>query len=439
MLYRRGDVWWYKFRFAGRVFRESAKTHSKALARQAERKRHQNLEEALHGIRKRVAPVTFSTAAADWLKLKKPTLAARSYRIEEINIDRHLKPVIGSLLLIDITVDDIAEYQKHRLGEGAAAKTINLELGTLRALLRRHRLWANLQPDVKMLPVRDGVGKALSGDEEEKLLTACAASRSRALHPAVTLALHTGMRRGEIQSLTWGQVDLKGRWLTVGHSKTDAGRGRAIPLNESALKVLEAWAAHFPSREPGHFLFASERYGIAGNDQRPSVYATDPTKPIKSLKEAWESAKNRAGVRCRFHDLRHTTCTRMVERGVPLPVIASIFGWSTSTTVRMARRYGHIGRSAQEDAVALLDAPPWEARRQKTSQGYDANEGEGRLDQELATRKAPESMTGGTELGTHERSETQRSVDLVEKIGSSGWTRTNNPPVNSRMLYQLSY
>ena len=63
--------------------------------------------------------------------------------------------MIGSLHLIDITVDDIAEYQKHRLGEGAAAKTINLELGTLRALLRRHRLWANLQPDVKMLPVRD--------------------------------------------------------------------------------------------------------------------------------------------------------------------------------------------------------------------------------------------------------------------------------------------
>ena len=253
MLYRRGDVWWYKFRFAGRVFRESAKTHSKTLARQAERKRHQNLEEAIHGIRKRVAPVTFSTAAADWLKLKKPTLAARSYRIEEINIDRHLKPVIGSLLLIDITVDDIAEYQKHRLGEGAAAKTINLELGTLRALLRRHRLWANLQPDVKMLPVRDGVGKALSGDEEEKLLTACAASRSRALHPAVTLALHTGMRRGEIQSLTWGQVGLKGRWLTVGHSKTDAGRGARHPVERERTEGPRSLGGSFPKSGAGAF------------------------------------------------------------------------------------------------------------------------------------------------------------------------------------------
>jgi integrase len=90
--------------------------------------------------------------------------------------------------------------------------------------------------------------------------------------------------------------------------------------------------------------------------------------PIKSLKEAWESAKDRAKVRCRFHDLRHTACTRMVERGVPLPVIASLFAWSTGTTVRMARRYGHVGRLVQEDAVALLDARAWGARRRKALQ-----------------------------------------------------------------------
>ena len=70
MLYRRGDVWWYKFQFAGRVFRESATTTSKSLARRAERKRHQQLEEALHGIRKRTAPVTLAVASDDWLKLK---------------------------------------------------------------------------------------------------------------------------------------------------------------------------------------------------------------------------------------------------------------------------------------------------------------------------------------------------------------------------------
>ena len=124
------------------LFRESAKTASKALARQAERKRHQQLEEALHGIRRRTAPIMFAVAADDWLKLKKPTWAAKSYEVEERNLT-HLKPVFGSLLLIDITAEDIADYQKSGLKAGASPKTINLEVGTLRAILRRHRMWAS--------------------------------------------------------------------------------------------------------------------------------------------------------------------------------------------------------------------------------------------------------------------------------------------------------
>jgi integrase len=238
MLYRRGDVWWYKFRFAGRLFRESTKTASKSLARQAERKRHQQLEEAVHGIRKRTAPITFSTAADDWLKLKKPTWAPKSCEMEERNL-KHLKPAFGSLLLIDVGAEDIADYQKTRLKTGAAPKTINLEVGTLRAVLRRHRLWANMQPDVTMLTVREEVGISLSAEDEKKLLDACGSSRSRALLPIVTLALHTGLRRGEIQSLQWRQIDFLKRTLMVGVTKTQAGTGRVIPLNERALGTLQ--------------------------------------------------------------------------------------------------------------------------------------------------------------------------------------------------------
>jgi integrase len=222
MLYRRGDVWWYKFRFAGRVFRESARTSSKSLARQAERKRHQQLEEAIHGIRKRTAPINFAVAADDWLKLKKPTWAPKSLEVEERSL-KHLKPAFGSLLLIDITAEDIADYQKARLKAGASPKTINLEVGTVRAILRRHRLWANMQPDVKMLSVRESIGQALTPQDERKLLAACETVRSRALRPIITLALHTGMRRGEIQSLQWQQIDFLNRALTVGVSKTEAG------------------------------------------------------------------------------------------------------------------------------------------------------------------------------------------------------------------------
>src|SRR5690242_17122198 len=69
-----------------------------------------------------------------------------------------------------------------------------------------------------------------------------------------------------------------------------------------------------------------------------------PTAPIGRWKEAWEAAKIRAGVQCRFHDLRHTGCTRMLEAGVPFPVLAMLMGWSPATTVRMVKRYGHIGQ-----------------------------------------------------------------------------------------------
>ena len=76
---------------------------------------------------------------------------------------------------------------------------------------------------------------------------------------------------------------------------------------------------------------------------------------INSWKEAWETAKKRAEVKCRFHDLRHCCVTRMLEGGAPLAVVASIMGWSAATTVRMAKRYGHIGQVAQRQAVHILD------------------------------------------------------------------------------------
>jgi integrase len=353
MLYRRGVTWWYKFRFAGRLFQESAKTDSKTIARAAELKRKRELQEGYHGLKKRQAPVIFTVAAEDYLKLKQPTLAAKSYVIETTNL-KHLRPQLGQLLVTDIDAHDIARYQQHRLAKGAAPKTVNLEIGTLRAILRRHRVWGDLQPDVRMLPTTDDIGIALAADQETRLLEACDVSRSRSLPVAVRLALNTGMRAGEIRLLRWKQIDLEHKRLTVGKSKTDSGTGRVIPLNDRACKVLEDWADAFPNRKPQHHVFPTEQYGIAGHDRQVRAFHTNPSEALNGWKVAWESAKASAGVECRFHDLRHTACTRLLERAVPLSVVASILGWSAATTIRMAKRYGHIGAQAQRDAVALL-------------------------------------------------------------------------------------
>jgi integrase len=323
VLYRRGGRWWFKFRFAGRVFREPAKTTSKNLARDAERKRRLQLEEGYHGLKKRQPPQTLKAAAASWLEMKQPTVAPKTHRIEKTHLS-HILPVLGAKFISDIEPDDISRYQQARLRDGAAPKTVNLEVGTIRAILRRHRLWANLQPDVRMLAVSEDHGKALAPAEEKRLLDACADSRSRSLLPAVLLALNTGMRYSELRLLRWEQIDLERRTVRVGKSKTEAGTGRGIPLNDKAAKVLKFWADQFPDRKPTHFAFPSESYGAGGDDFEPTVFDVDPKTPIGSWKEAWESVKRKTGVEVRFHDLRHTCVTRMLEGGVPLSVVASI-------------------------------------------------------------------------------------------------------------------
>jgi integrase len=182
----------------------------------------------------------------------------------------------------------------------------------------------------------------------------CRASRSRSLYPAVLLALNTCMRHSELRFLRWEQIDFSSATLTVGLSKTDSGTGRVLPLNDRAIAMLRFWASLFPDRERNHYVFHAERYGASGDGQTV-IYDADPTKPIGRWKEAWESAKIRAGVCCRFHDLRHTGCTRLLEAGVAFSVVGTIMGWSASTTVRMARRYGHIGQAAQRQAMDALD------------------------------------------------------------------------------------
>jgi integrase len=261
------------------------------------------------------------------------------------------------LLVTDVCAEDVSRYQQLRLQQGAAPKTVNLEVGTLRAILRRNKVWANIQQDVRMLPVTEEFGRSISEGEESVLLALCLKSRSRSLYPAVVTALNTGMRYSEVRLLTWQQVDLVAATVKVGRSKTGFGTGRTVPLSPVAMEVMKNWAVQFPAREPQHYVFPAERYGGSGETFMACAYNTNPSKPIGSFKKAWAAVKRQAKVQCRFHDLRHTACTRMLEAGVPFSVVASVMGWSPSTTIRMAKRYGHIGQAAQREAVAAINRP----------------------------------------------------------------------------------
>jgi integrase len=357
-LYKRGATWWFKFKYAGRTYRESAGTSNEQLALKIERKRHREIEEKTRGITRASAPVLFSVAAKDWLDLKEPTWAAKTHVNATLDVG-HLKKHFGSMLLTDIADRTIADYIITRRKQVAADKTIRNELGTLRGILKRHRLWSQLKDDGVRLPKAkdEETGIALTIEQETALLAACAASRSRSLLPVVTLALNTGMRHDEMRLLRWKQVDFANEAVKVGRSKTEHGAGRSVPLNARALKALQDWSQQFPDRKPNHYVFPSEKVGFSGNDEIPEVFDTDPAKAITSWKTAWKTAKEDSSVESRFHDLRHTTVTRLLERGQPFAVVAEIMGWSAATAVRMAKRYGHIGPSAKRLAMATLDSP----------------------------------------------------------------------------------
>ena len=369
--YKGSKVWTMDFLFHGQRIRESTGTRSKTLALKIEDKRRRALEEGAAGIRKRQQPLLLSVAADDWLKLKKTTLAPRSVKIEQANL-AHLLPELGRKLICDIESADVARYQQKRIDEKASPKTVNLEVGTLRAILKRSGQWARLQPEVSMLPTRDDVGRAITPEEEAALLQACAQSRSRSLVPFVTLAIETGARYGTIRTLEWGNVDFENRCLKWGKDKTAAGTGRIVPLSQRAVAALSFWATHFPERKPEHYVFPSERYGAGGDEFSPKAYHVETSKPIGSIKEAWEAARLRAArilkgeteetepketivpLACRFHDLRHTAVSRMLNNGVPIAKVAKIVGWSKSTMVLMAARYGHFSLNDLRDAVESI-------------------------------------------------------------------------------------
>ena len=165
------------------------------------------------------------------------------------------------------------------------------------------------------------------------------------------------MRHDELRLLRWKQIDFVHEAIRVGRSKTEHGAGRAVHLNKRALTAIRDWASQFPKRKATDYVFPTERVGFSGNEEIPQIFDTDPKKPITSWKVAWASARTAAGVACRFHDLRHTAVTRLLEAGTPFAVVATIMGWSAATCLRMVKVYGHIGASPQRAAMAALDLP----------------------------------------------------------------------------------
>jgi integrase len=352
MIYQRGEqgIWWYRFRFAGRMVHESAKTTSKTIARDAERTRRRELERNYNRIEKRTLPPTVSEASKTWLE-KRAALAASTRETYDAAL-KHVKAMLGTNLVCELTSEHIASYQRARLSQGAAGATVNKELACLSSILSDCGVWAQIRRDVKYLDENEEAGRALSQDEERALMQAASAiGRTRSdwspIYTVTVLGLNTGLRHSEVRKLRWKNLDLARRVLVVGESKTEAGSGRPVPLTQPACAVLDMWASRFPNRKPEHFVFPACEVG-----------QINPERPIMNWRTAWRRATKEAKLTgLRFHDCRHTAATKLLEQGTPFAVVAQILGWSASTAVRMAKRYGHIRPEVQRQALEAIATP----------------------------------------------------------------------------------
>jgi integrase len=256
-------------------------------------------------------------------KLKNPTTAVFAYWREHFE----------SLRLEKITPELVAWHRDSLLGaecrghghkrtkprSSATVRNYIIELSRLCELAVKELrvMEANPCRKVKKPAASREIVRWLSDDERSALLAACKESDQPDLYPFVLFALTTGARKGEIEALQWANVDIKRRWATF--PKTKNGTSRGVPLTTAVAALLDARAR---------------------TDDR--VFPVDITK-------AWLGAVSRAGIRnFRFHDLRHSCGSAMVQNGANLAEVATLLGHKS---LQMTLRYSHVGNAGTTSLV----------------------------------------------------------------------------------------
>ncbi len=182
---------------------------------------------------------------------------------------------------------------------------------------------------ISMEKENNGRDRWLTEDEEKRLLE----EASEWLREIIAFALNTGMRLGEILSLTWKAVDLNRRTATIFKSKN--GERRTIPLNEMASEVLK-----------GRAKVRSRKTDLVFFNENHAVY--DYSNPEKAFRSALDKAKIQD---FRFHDLRHCFATKLVQRGVDLYKVQLLLGHQTPL---MTQRYPHHYPESLREGVEAL-------------------------------------------------------------------------------------
>lgn len=262
--------------------------------------------------------------------------------------------------LDQITALKIEEWRTRRIKAGVSVNTCNRDLATLKSALACAVKWSMLDADplksVKQSYVDSTRVRYLSAGESKRLRNALAArdAKGRAtrasnntwrvkrrkdplpelgpddycdhLTPAVLVSLNTGLRRGELTSLEWSDVDLKLRMLAVRAAASKSGKPRHVPLNNECRAVLTRW---------------KKQTGGTGR-----VFA------FLDAKKAWVELLKKASIKeFRWHDMRHDFASKLVQAGVDLNTVRALLGHAD---LKMVIRYAHLQPGHLAAAVAKL-------------------------------------------------------------------------------------
>jgi integrase len=279
--------------------------------------------------RKEAENTTLSEALDRYLR--EVTVHKKNQRSERLYAETW-KKAFGLRSLASLASSDIAKYRDERL-KVVSPNMVRLELALLSHLftiaIKEWGMTGLINPvqQIRKPKLPKGRDRRLKSGELERILED---SGSSFLGSIVRFALETGMRRSEIAGMTWNQVDLKKKTVTLPETKN--GEKRIVPLSSEAVRILSA----FPRRIDGK-VWGVEEQSITRAFQRA----------LSRSRSTYEKECEKNGVKpdpdilidLTFHDLRHEATSRFFEKGFNVMEVAAITGHKT---LQMLKRYTHL-------------------------------------------------------------------------------------------------
>jgi len=278
---------------------------------------------------------TLSNFTKEYIKYQKEVKQKRSWKRDVIALDNIIK-LFGDKKLSEITIKDIDDYKELRLKQ-VTPGTVNRELQVLRHLFNQAASWdkffnKNPVSESGLLSLNNQVERILTYEEEQRLLTA-----SPAHFKAILIcALNTGMRKGEIITLKWSNVDFNNNLITIDHENNKSKRTKRIPINSTLRQLL-----------------LEQKLKSRGNEHVFLNSKNEPYTRQDSLNRVFERVKKLANIMgLRFHDLRHTAATRMIENGANIVAVSKILGHSD---IKTTMRYAHPDETLIDAVESLVN------------------------------------------------------------------------------------